>query len=378
MNCRNAIGSDFDSKNARESILEVDGSVPSERPGVRTGRDRSLWLNLARILFSIVLLWILLRTVALSELVQFLAEGVRRWPFLVVAFALPALGVLVSALRWRVLLAAHGLSISIPRLAEAVLIGTYYNQFLPSTIGGDVVRSWWVTGGGSSRSGDKDRSESTLFNIAIVAVDRLMGIHGIFAMAFLAAVVSPSIGEKIPAIWGLLALMAAGIVAVGLLAYLPTRSVGRWFASHGALRKFREKAGTVYGALERYRKRKGHLMFAILLSMGLQVLLIAQYWALAAAFGIHVSIWSLAVIVPIVNLISLIPVAINGIGVRENALALLGAPIGLAPSGAIAVAWGFLFATFVYAIVGGVLHLRGRRLRAPIVASVPQAGSEHE
>ena len=67
------------------------------------------------------------------------------------------------------------------------------------------------------------------------------------------------------------------------------------------------------------------------------------------------------VVIPVVMLISMIPVTINGIGLRESSLVMLGAPFGLNASSAVALACAFVAITFVYALLGALVQLRVRR-----------------
>jgi hypothetical protein len=66
---------------------------------------------------------------------------------------------------------------------------------------------------------------------------------------------------------------------------------------------------------------------------------------------------ALAVIVPIVSLLTILPISINGIGVREVGFAAVGAAFGLSIDGAIALAWLFLLIATLYALVGGLIYL---------------------
>ena len=100
--------------------------------------------------------------------------------------------------------------------------------------------------------------------------------------------------------------------------------------------------------------------------MAIQILIIIQYKVLAVALGIDVSPWGLAVVIPIVTVVALIPVTINGIGLRESSLAVLGAMLGLTVADAVALGWLVWAAALFYGVVGGFVHLLGRRTRSPL------------
>ena len=83
----------------------------------------------------------------------FMAVRSANTPLLLLGFSLNFVGIYVSAHRWRVLLKAQGVNVSFPFLLKSYLVGIFFNNFLPSTIGGDAVRaydSWRV---GKSKAG---------------------------------------------------------------------------------------------------------------------------------------------------------------------------------------------------------------------------------
>jgi hypothetical protein len=94
--------------------------------------------------------------------------------------------------------------------------------------------------------------------------------------------------------------------------------------------------------------------------MALQFAIVVEYFMLSMALGMEVSLWAFSVLIPIVTLISLLPVSVNGIGLREAALAVLGAPFGITVGDAVAMAWLFVFVHWLYAIFGGIIYLIGR------------------
>src|SRR5207344_3120035 len=84
----------------------------------------------------------------------------------------------LSTWRWRLLLAVQGFPASLRALTASYLIATFFNNFLPSNIGGDVVRvrdSSKLTG-------------STTTSLAVVAIDRILGLGALYGLAFLAFV----------------------------------------------------------------------------------------------------------------------------------------------------------------------------------------------
>ncbi len=337
--------------NAAHTTPSASGAAPATRHGMR----------LLRVAISVGLLYYILRSTSLQDIGAVFARALDRWPLLLVATVLPGLGTLAAVLRWRVLLRGLGARPSLGSLAHAYLVGHFFNQFLPSTIGGDMVRGWWM----------KHTVDSPVQSLTVVGLDRVIGMVGICAVGLLAAVLRPDTIRELPAFWAVLGLATLGLVFLALMSHPRTAALGRRLTVIPLFRPLQETGRTVYDALHTFRRKRAHLMAALLYSMILQLIIIGQFVLLSVAFDLPVSRTGLAAIVPVVTLVSLLPLAINGIGLRESALAVLGAPLGLAVGDAIALAWAFIFFTFLYALVGGGLYLVGRRDRAPAAPASP-------
>ncbi len=131
-------------------------------------------LLVAKIAVSIALLAYLLSTTDLDALQRRVRAGDPL--LLALAMALYAAILAISTWRWRVLLEAQGFTIPLAHLSGSYLVATFFNNFLPSNIGGDVVRvrdSSRLTG-------------STTTSLAVVAIDRILGLGALYALALVA------------------------------------------------------------------------------------------------------------------------------------------------------------------------------------------------
>jgi uncharacterized protein (TIRG00374 family) len=329
---------------------------------------RFLWL-LLRLGISSVLLWFLLRRISLAELVEFFARTVGNWPWLLAALALPVVGLLISSLRLQHLLRAQRLDASLGELSMLHLVSAFYNQILPSTIGADVYRTYWIS---RIRSIDNETATNTgriLVATTVIGVDRVLGAVGLVATALLATAFDPSVVRASAGLQAILPLITIGAALVMLLPFIPSRKAGRWLFSIPLLNRVRDKAATVFGALKAYRRSLGSLLAALALSIALQLTIIGQFWLLSNALQLDVSFRGLAVLIPVVTMISMIPITINGIGLRENALRTLGVALGFTAASAIALGWAFVIIKTLWALAGGLVQLRWNRLPAGVGAA---------
>lgn len=329
------------------------------------GAARRHGMTALRVAVSVGLILLLVGKVAPADAAAMLRAGLANWPLLLVATALPALGFAIIALRWRALLVGLGVRTALRALAAASLVGAFFNTFLPSTIGGDVMRAWWV----------RDEVGSATRSLTVVALDRLIGLLAFCAVGVAAAALVPSIVHDTPAFWIVVAFAAGGLAVLALATHPAAPRLVRPLFDAPVLRRVRDKAVQAGEALAGLRRARARLGASFALGVVLQLNVIAQFLVLAAAFETGISLWALAVLVPIVNLITLLPVSINGLGVREGALAALGAPFGLAVEEAVLLAYAWVIFSLTYALIGGVIYLRGRRSGLTAAAANVEASS---
>jgi len=141
--------------------------------------SRKPWLNLLRIALSLVAVALLIREVGGADLLAVLRAA--RWPLLVLAWLLFLAGIVVRAFRWKALLDGLGLHPGFWRLLKLYFVGGFFNTFLPSGFGGDVVRVIELAQG-----------QATSAAIGTVLVDRLTGILSLLALGLM---VLPFAGE---------------------------------------------------------------------------------------------------------------------------------------------------------------------------------------
>src|SRR5262249_41831335 len=135
-----------------------------------------------------------------------------RLEFWLAAVGLYALTQVVSALRWQLLAQPLGFQRSLGQFVRYYFIGMYFNLLLPTSVGGDVVRAWYLDG----------RSGRRLPAFLSVFVDRFSGLRVLLALAGVAAALCPI---PLPAWIGLSVWTTAGCALLGL-ALLP--SLTRW------------------------------------------------------------------------------------------------------------------------------------------------------
>jgi uncharacterized protein (TIRG00374 family) len=227
-----------------------------------------------------------------------------------VALGLYVSMLLVSGWRWGLLLDAQHIAIPFRTLANSLFVALFFNNFLPSNIGGDVVRI---------RDTARPAGSKTLAT-TIVVLDRALGLLALVfvaaAGASLAAARSDQLGPIGP---GVLWLALLGGLALTMTAVLVPQGVG-WL-----LRPLKlihqewvgERILRLTGALMKFREAPAALASCFAGAIVVQAIIVAFYVAVARALGIPIAFAHLAILVPLAAIVQMLPVSINGFGVRE-------------------------------------------------------------
>lgn len=286
---------------------------------------RKSFLLAAKLAVSLALLGYLLSTSDLAAL----GARIRSGDLLLLAAAVGLYSAMlaVATWRWRLLLETQGYQAPLRPLSASYLVASFFNNFLPSNIGGDVIRvrdSSRLTG-------------STATSLAVVAIDRILGFGALYVLAALAYLVGDSTVRQLAGSRAVLLLLG---LFFGLLAYVFFRpGVARRFMHVSRLARIHfvhEQFQLVQAAVHVYRKRVRSVWVAFLGSVVLQVLAVCYYYAIAHALRIPLPLDACFLMVPLCTLLQAIPVSFNGWGIRESLFVVYFGQLGLPRDSALA------------------------------------------
>ncbi len=309
------------------------------------GRQALLWI--LKIGVSAGLLYVLFSRIDLHEMWRLMRNASLAW--IAFAFGVYFVMLLVATWRWRVLLRAQHVDVRFGTLLNSYLAATFANNFLPSNIGGDVIRI-----ADTARA-----SGSKTLAAAVVLADRFVGVLG---LAFIAACGSTLAAHQSDAIgsvfWAsLLAAVVASAVALARPDWLGAlASPLRVFHAEWVDRRI----ATVMGALHRFRRAPGSIAVGFLASIAVQALLVLYYAALAAALHLAVPIGHLAILVPLSGLVQMAPVSLNGHGVRETTFVGYLTRIGVTRASAFALSITGGALVMLFSMTGAAAYLARR------------------
>jgi uncharacterized protein (TIRG00374 family) len=307
--------------------------------------------KILRLLASLAIVGVLALRVDWGQVGSAFAD--LQWSWWLFALALYLATQIVSALRWRLLAGAVGLRGRAGSFITDYFVGMFFNLFLPTSVGGDVVRAWRL----AKRSREAETPGGRLNAVLSVLADRVSGLIVLIALACVATLFCP-VPLPAPVIGSVLAL---GIGAVLGLASLPVlRRV--------LLPRLRVALPKLDGPLEKLQRmadgaaltlgNPSVLLGGTLLSLVIQAANVVVVWMVGCGLGLEVPLLYYGVLVPLVTLLTMLPVSLNGVGLREAGYILFLNPLGV--EAARAVTLGLLtFAVYTLASLAGIFFLIG-------------------
>jgi glycosyltransferase 2 family protein len=304
---------------------------------------KSYWFKLAAGVILIVLL--LAFRVKVSDVGKEVAQSDPFW--ILLAGGLHMIGLAISAYRWQLLLSAQAVEAPFWGLFASYLIGGFFNNFLPTRVGGDVYRLV-----------DSKRYSGTLLRpFAVILVERLTGIYGLLLIGIAALAFYPRFQDVKPLAIAMFSLTIAGFLAV--LVFYGSETFARWLnrVVFRLPEKIASKLSSIFESFWHFSRAKSLVFFAFLLGLLLQFNVVLYYYFIARGLHMPLSFVETCIVMPILICIQLLPLTPNGIGVREFSYIYLLKGLGVTPGMAVAFSvWDYIL-TFAYGIVGGILYL---------------------
>jgi uncharacterized protein (TIRG00374 family) len=296
---------------------------------------------IAKLGATVAVLWFLLRRVDLSVVAS---DSFKANPLLLIVGLLQFLITpILGAWRWQVVIRSLGHDVPFSHLLRYVWISIFFGQVLPASVGPDGVRIWLAWR-------DKVPIRLTVHSIGL---ERVVMVFCLLVLVLALQRFSLAIFD-----WGhfayLPALMVAGAVAgmaLLLMADHLTLRLPRWWIVR-AIANLSADARLLL-----LRPSPALQLFVISLLSHLNFAVSA--WWIAVALGLNVGLFDCIVLIPLVTLITLIPISIGGWGIREGALVFLLGGIGVPASGALALSILFGLAGILTSLPGSIMWWLG-------------------
>lgn len=269
--------------------------------------------------------------------------------------------------RWKLLLRVQSIHIGFWAALRLHFLGIFYNNCLPSAVGGDLLRAWYVT----------THTDKKLEAALSVFVDRFVGVSGMILMAAVCYWLIPVEGQqgaqqlslefelldKLAKHWWIPALVVLVIVVVLGVVALDGRARILFVKAFKSLwNKGLALIAKIHKSMVVYYRHKIALVFALVLTVLCQSAIIIAMWLVGRDLGIQCPAKYYFVFFPIAWIIGALPISVGGLGIWEGVLILLFAGIAVERDQAQALALVHRGLWLFGSLPGVVIHLFGAHL----------------
>ena len=253
----------------------------------------------------------------------------------------------LCVLRWRILMRQLMPTPSLARLVGIYFIGMFFNLTFPTIIGGDVVKVYYA--------GKTSRSYAESF--ASIFLDRDIGMLAMMIIACCAVLYHPVSVPGIPValiLWCVFILFILGNLAI----FTPRfHRVANTALQKPRLTKIAAKIAGITKAFRIMGKNPAALWASLGISFANQFLGCTVAWIIALNLDIHIPLFYFLIFVPVATLISMIPVSLNGMGLREYSFMSLFGSIGVADESCIALGLLYSLMIILSSLPGGLVYI---------------------
>jgi len=270
-----------------------------------------------------------------------------RMNVLVLSFLVLWIGHYMCIIRWRMLMRPLMPALSLTNLFGIYCIGLFFNLTFPTVVGGDVVKMYYA--------GKPSKSYAQSF--AATFLDRDVGMLAMMIIACIGILVHPVAIPGVPVsliVWGAFAAFVFGNIAI----FTPfwhrhlTALLHRLHLSRTAAR-----VDSISSAFQIMGRHRLVLLVSLLISLLNQLLVISVTWIMALGLHINLSLLYYLVLVPVITLIQMIPISLNGMGLREYAFMSLFSALGVRSESCIALGLISSIVLILSSFPGGIVYI---------------------
>lgn len=297
-----------------------------------------------RAAISIVLMAILIYI--MRDSIPKMLEAIRSLPITIVFSGLIMfiLSLLIASFRLKLLLGMQKIFLNIINIAKLTFVGYFFSSFLPTSVGGDVVKAFYIS----------KASNKTMHSYTTVFIDRFIGMCSLFLLAIVALLYSKE-SPKSYINWLLpLLLIASGL----FLVFLFNKRFAKIFTSiltPFVPAKLKEKFKDIYNAMHNFKEYKLKLIGCLFIATAGQVTAFTAVYFYVLGLNSYVPLKVILLAMPVASIVSMLP-SIYGMGPREMSLVIILSPF-IGKDKALAIAFLWLALLLIVALIGGIIHL---------------------
>lgn len=308
-----------------------------------------------KVIVSVALIAFLFSRVELERVGRAIASA--NYLYLALALALYFAAITVGCFKWQILLAAQGIEVSLNRLLSYTFVGLFFGNFLPTNVGGDLVRGYDLA---RHIRGGAEAAISVL-------VDRLVGLIAFMSMALFMAIIASFVADQAGLQRVAIAAAAALAIFAGGFALILShrlRAKVELLFRLPLLSTFAPLYGRLSRALQAYRHSYSALVRAFFISASVLIITGFVNHLIAEALGGGIPLLYIFLFNPLIAFVLLVPISVGGIGLNQSAYVFFFSLIGVPEVKSLSLSLIMQVIILVSSLPGGFLWWRGRGLRA--------------
>jgi len=333
---------------------------------VQKSKKNSHISHLIRLLIAAAALYYAFKGESIKQIIQ-VFSNLNIFVF-IYALALYMVGNLIFVVRWLILLRVQSIHVDYWPALKLHLLGLFYNNCLPGSVGGDVLRAWYVT----------KHTEKKIEAAMSVFVDRAIGMACTIAMVFLTYWIVPKGGKETQFTLGadfsvaslslklLLCIIVAAVLSAIVIAVMySSKKLRPILFKYAFIFTLRWKLwmGRVFDAIKLYCCKPFILLIAVILTFICQAMPIYGLYLIGRNLGIEANIRYYFMFFPLSWIIGIVPISVGGAGVIEIGLkGLFGKVAQVTETQGLILALAQRVIWLITSIPGVFIHLTGKHL----------------
>lgn len=254
---------------------------------------------------------------------------------------------LIGAWRWQIILAAFSLRVRYLKSLQLVLIGTFFNVFLPTLVGGDVLKSFYL---------GREKSQPFTLILTTTFLERCIGY---FALLLIGTAASGLTGVRLFGFYLFPFFLAASAAFCLLFWTLLNPRLHDWTAGWLRRRGWTravERSDAIAAGLNQLRQAKRVLGMALVASLAIQVVSVSVTWSVARSLGADRPFELFLIFVPIISTVTMLPLSLGGFGLRETAFYVLFTQVGISREVSVSIGLLNYLVVVLVALPGGLVY----------------------
>ncbi len=309
-------------------------------------------IGVLRLAIGLTLIVYLFHKMDLSTFASVITESLNQWQWLVTAILMFFLCMCIGIVRWKIILDAQELRMSLTRVSSVYFIGQFFNSFMFGSTGGDVVRAYYTT---------KETHHKKTEAVATIIIDRVIGMVALFLIACVMLIMKAKFylnhpKTHIPVLLMMIMIITAtlGLSIICNLDRFKGWPIFRRINNHHWLGPVIQR---MVMAFNLYRRKTSVLIVTLLLSVCNQIFIVLLCYCLGKSLQIHLGIIEYLSVIPLIMSIAAIPITPGGLGVREGLSVTLLGTMGVSNTQALPLSLMVYAIAIAWSLVGGIIFL---------------------